>query len=229
MRDRECAKRFRIELLQRGLPAGQARRAAQELADHWEDLKQEVLDRGLSAGRAEEYAQSCLGDWHQLVAAFRSSRGNSRLLNRHPEFVFLVSPIFLFSALFAVTLLLGALIGSLAGLWEQKALLTPFGWTIIGLAVHAIHAAAIIGTQAVFCWLALRCRCGFRCAACSVIGLSIYGFFHHVTFKTPGLGSRGSLIWSYGISQDIWSWMIPLLSIAVFCLVSTRSAKAAQN
>ena len=222
MPNRSRVERFRTELLRRGLPPARATRAGRELADHWEDLKREALERGVSPEQAEEFATRSLGEWDQLAAAFQAARSAGGLLGRHPICALVLSPVLVFTAVFATLLLIGAMAGYLAGWPGGRGHLNGWEWMIVHFAVQTIHAAALIGTQAAFSWLALRRGCGLRRASYPAIGLSIYGFVHHVTLKAPALGSPGSLIWGYGLSSEIWPGIVPLASFAVFCLVISK-------
>jgi hypothetical protein len=210
------AERFQAELLRRGLPRSYADRAAHELADHWEDLRQEATRKGATPEQAESFANCSLGDWDQLADAFNSVRLRGSLPGRYPFTVFFFGSVLFFTALFALVLALGAMMGYLAGWWGGGTRLNALDWGMLGIAVRASHASTLLITQAAFCWMAWKYRLGLHCAAYSAVGLSIYGVIHQVTFQMPSLEHRGSLMWSYGFNGDLWSGIAPFVCLAVF-------------
>jgi hypothetical protein len=216
------AENFRAELIRRGLPRSYAERVAHELADHWEDLRREAILKGATREHAELFASGSLGDWDQLALAFHSAHLRMGLPGRYSFMVFFFGPILLFTALFALALALGAMAGYLARLWGRETGLTVLDWVMLGIAVRAIHAGTLVITQAAFCWLAWRYRLGLRCAAYSAVGLSIHGLIHQVTFQAPGMGTRGSLMWSYGFGADLWAGVAPFVCLAVFSWLMSK-------
>src|ERR1051326_6459205 len=94
MRDAKVIERFQRRLLELGCPGKKVRRAAQELADHYEDLKQAALEDGLSDAASEERAAGLLGEpialAERTAAALRHSSWWGRALP--PRGVFFLLP-----------------------------------------------------------------------------------------------------------------------------------------
>jgi hypothetical protein len=160
MPKQERVAHFRGELQRRGLPSTQAARAARELADHWEDLRQEALASGMSLEAADAFASEALGDWDELAAAFRSVIGAPSVLRRHPILSFVFAPVFLF-VFTTLALLLGVgLTGSAMGWWDRPGRLSGWEWTLVGTTLRAAHFGTLLGVQALFSALAWRYRIG---------------------------------------------------------------------
>lgn len=69
MRDPDRFTQLAERLVRGGGSAGQARRCAEELRAHWEDLRAEALGRGQDPDAAASWADAHLGDLDQLFPA----------------------------------------------------------------------------------------------------------------------------------------------------------------
>src|SRR6478672_7032864 len=83
MRDADLIERFQRRMLELGCPGKKVRRAAQELADHYEDLKQAALEDGFSDAASEERAASLLGEPMALAERAATALRHSSWLGRH--------------------------------------------------------------------------------------------------------------------------------------------------
>ncbi len=225
---KECrVEAFRTELRRRGLPRRYAGRAAQELAEHWEDLRQEAELTGVSSEEAELFANDTLGNWDQLAAAFHAAHFKGSLPVRYSFMFFFFGPLLLFTVLCVSLFAFGAMAGYLAGWWGSGSSLNARDWAMLGVGVRAGHAGTVIITQAAFCWLAWRYRLGLRGATYSAVGLSMYSMIHQVTYRTPSMGNRGALLWTFGLGDDLWSGIALFVSLAALSwLISKRLSKA---
>jgi len=114
-------------LTARRLPQEYVQRLVRELADHFEDLKEETMGM-------EAEAFSRLGEPQHVAAAAVEAYGRRNLLARHPSLKFLV---------FAVSPVLSLIVFAIAGLFVLFALAKGLGYvdstgTHVGAAVKAI-------------------------------------------------------------------------------------------
>lgn len=106
---------FQNELVRRGLPAGYARDAAEEVADHHRDVVEELCASGMATVNVEAVALERLGDVHRLVKKSVRAYQRRHWCGRWPLVTFLLgTPIALFlswSAIFVFLFLLERILG----------------------------------------------------------------------------------------------------------------------
>src|SRR5580698_8230768 len=94
MPDAGVIGQFERRLVELGCPGTQARRKAQELADHHADLKQAALEDGLSETEAEARAVAQLGEPVGLAEKLAYILRQSSWWGRHPVLGFCLLPLF---------------------------------------------------------------------------------------------------------------------------------------
>jgi hypothetical protein len=192
MRDADLIERFQRRMLELGCPGKKVRRAAQELADHYEDLKQAAVEEGLSDAASEERAASLLGEPTALAERAAAALRHSSWWGRHPLLGFgLLAPLGFALAWMLSILVVGVIswlvelaFGPPAEQWLNSTM-TRIGSSkgSLLLAQTAMNAT-LIGLFAVFvCWLARRSAAGVRWAIIACVGCALHGWFFRITLS----------------------------------------------
>ena len=95
MRKPSCSMVVHRRLARHGMPRERIERLTNELAEHWEDLRDEGMEEGLSEEEAEARADLRLGHPEHLAAKLIAGFRRNSWLGRHPILGLCVVPLFL--------------------------------------------------------------------------------------------------------------------------------------
>lgn len=188
MRDSIVIAQFEKRLVQMGCPLSRVRANVQELAEHYEDLKQAAMEEGLSEKEAEARASEQLGNPILLAENAVALLQQSSWWGRHPIVGFCVLPLPVFVLAWALcTAMLGALCWLLGKIFGPAYTLdystlntlrdNPKVFNTITFAMNvALCLFAIQIVVVVFCRLANRAASGLKwmlaaCVSCAFISL----------------------------------------------------------
>src|SRR5262245_29922509 len=79
----DVIERFQRRMIELGCPGKRIRRVTQELADHYEDLKQAAIGDGLADEAAKERAEALLGEPTALAERAAAALRHSSWWGRH--------------------------------------------------------------------------------------------------------------------------------------------------
>lgn len=114
---------FRRELLQSGVALRTVRRAAMELADHYDDLVDDAIARGMSRADAELQAYADLGDLRTIAAEMAARPELRSWARQHPRLALVFYPLACMAVLPAVPLIAGVANAPAVARWAGGVLL----------------------------------------------------------------------------------------------------------
>jgi hypothetical protein len=169
MREPDCCSEVRLRLTGHGLPSARINRIACELAEHWEDLRQEARAKGLSEEDSSARADARLGDPRQLAETVIAGLGRSSWLGRHPVITVGLLPLLL------VPLLMSAVFFPLWGVDQLLHFLARDNFAshrnaqLIVSGFWIVHGVALVAAPVWLCHRIWRAGLGLRwiMAACS--------------------------------------------------------------
>lgn len=217
MRKEEFIRQFITGLARVGWPGRHVKRAAQEIADHWDDLEAEGRERGMASA---SFANEQIGDAEVLIRFHQQALRKAHWSGRHPVLSFAVLPPL------ALVLWFLAWAGMAAGASELYGKLLAFSpsvwgsYLIVLLGTKVIHYTGVCAVPVFFWWWARRSFCGFKwgwiaCAACAT-----HGLLNHVTVRLHALH------WGYGLAVPDWLPVLAPLIVGAIAHSQSRSRLA---
>jgi hypothetical protein len=210
---------LRRHLAQLGCPARRARRIADEMADHLDDLEQAARHQGLSAADAAARAARELGDPLTLAEQHVAVLRRERWWGRHPRLGFGLVPFFAAPVLWILGWVLVVVIVSNLGRWAHLKgpfLDRPEVFGLANLAMNATNFSLLALIALWFCRRARRSALGFRWALLACAICSGYGFVSYVSLAPHSftLGLWASAHYWRDVPGQLTPWAnaaVPLL------------------
>ena len=223
MRNLKSIDGLRRRLLRNGLPAAYVMRATRELEEHRQDLFEELRAEGVVGAAAELNVEKRMGNFDDLATRLSNTMRRSNWCGRHPIVTFCVLPMLSFIAGVALALAILAGVAEFAGLLEAKPKLTPGQWALVTGFVHFSRWSLFAAIPFWFCWLARSTFCGYRWGLVTCLVFSVHGLLHRMKFVAPVTGDHGSLAWGYSTRFDWIGMSVPLITFALFVLLSKHT------
>jgi len=156
----EVVKRLR----RHGLPQARIEEIAEELAEHWEDLREAACQRGLTAAAAITEADQRLGTSERLANEAIAALRHRCWLGRHPILSVCLLPLLL------PLLFMAAVLGPAAWVEDSTRFLRTLDPAVITLGAQTVHYGAVILSLGWLNWRAWQRGLGGRW----IIALSLW-------------------------------------------------------
>lgn len=206
---------FRAMLRRRGLSAAYALRCEQELAEHLEDLQAEARANGMSEIEAQVHATQALGELEQLADTLAKTARQSTWWGRHRFLGFFIFPVVCYSLALIGILVLGAVIGDMAGWWGTQDHLSKSGKMALIAALKTFYYGLLLIIPWRFSRLANRCHFGSKTVFWTVAGLMLHGIFHQLIFTFSPSGEQCRLSWGYYLHWDFLALFLPWIGLGI--------------
>jgi len=219
---------LRRQLAPHNLPPDYVRRLMDELADHFEDLKEETMGNELEA-------RTRLGEPRHLAAAAVDVCANRSPLGRHLAtrlFVFAVSPILSLIVATAMGVVVLSVLASALGYVDHSG--THFGSFAKAAIPYLLTAMTIVVPAALltalYCGLARKCSVGRRWMLVSCLVLSVLAGLAMCEVTLSELPGQSRLTLGLGLDRgNLWRLCQALAPLAVGLWLFGRSRVSDQN
>ena len=213
-------QRFERRLVELCCPPALIRARVLEMADHYDDLKNDALEEGLSEADAAALADQRLGEPVRLAEQLAEAVRRSSWWGRHPIIGFCLVPPFVILLLMVLEGLIEAGAGWLYFTPEEQRLL---GDADVGLSLIRMLAAGTVYTAAgltctLLAFLASRSAAGLKWALVGCAVCAVHGYLFGVTVSPHMV----NLAYHFGGDTDLISMLIPLLFVGLLWVRQRR-------
>lgn len=213
------------KLLLRGISPVYIQSTMQELAEHWEDLREESLATGASSEQAEEYATKAIGDTETLAACITERLSKATWFGRHPVLLFFLCPLLSLIIWWAgYCLIAGWSSGAIQ--WSRDKSVPPDWAQLQALLEWGATGAAVL-LPLFFCWVASRISAGFKCAFLACFLIAIHAAFHFAQLTPSPTGGDTTFTMGYTarsnfLHNNVAGFAMPILVFVLFVLFRLR-------
>jgi hypothetical protein len=183
-------EKFERRLVELGCPPKRIKRSVQELADHYEDLKQAAREEGFTGAKVEDRAATLLGEPVSLAERTLEGLRQSSWWGRHRVIGFCILPPLCFAPawLFCVLVcgffywLMELAVGPSAEVWTLG-MMAHIGKSemLLSMLNPALNGGLIAVFAIFFCWLAQQSAAGLKWGLIACATSAIHSVFFHIT------------------------------------------------